>query len=65
MIEFYDDPAQMEPLVIDSSRPVYNSLIGLAHELSMKLKQRADSLAACARQRERAKSKSAVLRSST
>ncbi len=34
MIEFYDDPAQMEPLVIDRSRPVYNSLIGLAHELS-------------------------------
>lgn len=34
MIELYDDPAQMEPLVIDSSRPVYHSLIGLAHELS-------------------------------
>ena len=34
MIELYDDPSQMEPLVIDSSRPVYNSLIGLAHELS-------------------------------
>lgn len=34
MVELYDDPAQMEPLVIDSSRPVYNPLIGLAHELS-------------------------------
>lgn len=34
MIELYDDPTQMEPLVIDSSRPVYHSLIGLAHELS-------------------------------
>lgn len=34
MIELYDDPAQMEPLVIDKSRPVYNSLIGLAHDLS-------------------------------
>lgn len=34
MIEFYDDPAQMEPLVIDSSRPAYHALIGLAHELS-------------------------------
>jgi len=34
MIELYDDPAQMEPLTIDSSRPAYGSLIGLAHELS-------------------------------
>lgn len=34
MIELYDDPAQMEPLVIGNSRPVYASLIGLAHELS-------------------------------
>ena len=34
MVDFYDDPVQMEPLVIDGSRPVYNSLIGLAHELS-------------------------------
>ncbi|BAL22360.1 Fic family protein [Azoarcus sp. KH32C] len=34
MIELYDDPSQMEPLVIDSSRPVYNSLVGFAHELS-------------------------------
>lgn len=34
MVGLYDDPAQMEPLVIDSSRPAYNSLIGLAHELS-------------------------------
>lgn len=33
-MELYDYPAQMEPLVIDSSRPVYSSLIGLAHELS-------------------------------
>lgn len=34
MFEFYDDPAQMEPLVIDESRPLYHPLIGLAHELS-------------------------------
>lgn len=34
MVDFYDDPSQMEPLLIDGSRPVYNSLIGLAHELS-------------------------------
>ena len=34
VVDFYDDPVQMEPLVIDGSRPVYNSLIGLAHELS-------------------------------
>ena len=34
MIELYDDPTQMEPLVIDHARPVYQSLIGLAHELS-------------------------------
>ena len=34
MVDFYDDPAQMEPLVIDGSRPVYNALIGMAHELS-------------------------------
>lgn len=34
MIELYDDPAQMEPLVIDHSRSLYEPLIGLAHELS-------------------------------
>lgn len=34
MVDFYDDPVQMEPLVIDSIRPVYNDLIGLAAELS-------------------------------
>lgn len=34
MFELYDDPAQMEPLVIDNSRPIYHALIGLAHELS-------------------------------
>lgn len=34
MIELYDDPAQMEPLLIESSRPVYAPLIGLAYELS-------------------------------
>lgn len=34
MVDFYDDPVQMEPLVIDGSRPVHHSLIGLAHELS-------------------------------
>lgn len=34
MIELYDDPAQMEPLLIDSSRPAYGTLIGMVHELS-------------------------------
>lgn len=34
MFEFYDDPAQMEPLFIDESRRLYHPLIGLAHELS-------------------------------
>lgn len=34
MIALYDDPAQMEPLIIDSSRPAYGTLIGRAHELS-------------------------------
>lgn len=34
MVDFYDDPVQMEPLVIDAIRPVYNDLIGLAAELS-------------------------------
>ncbi len=34
MVDFYDDPAQMEPLLIDGSRPDYTLLIGLAHELS-------------------------------
>lgn len=34
MVDLYDNPTQMEPLVIDDSRPVYQSLIGLAHELS-------------------------------
>jgi len=34
MIKLYNDPAQMEPLVIESSRPDYNRLIGFAHELS-------------------------------
>ncbi|MEI7457456.1 MAG: Fic family protein [Nitrosomonadales bacterium] len=34
MSGLYDNPAQMEPLIIDSSRPVYHALIGLAHELS-------------------------------
>lgn len=34
MVDFYDDPAQMEPLLIDSSRPASGRLIGLAHELS-------------------------------
>lgn len=32
--DFYTDPVQMEPLVIDESRPAYHPLIGLAHELS-------------------------------
>lgn len=34
MIQLYDNPAQMEPLLIESSRPAYKTLIGLAHELS-------------------------------
>jgi Fic family protein len=34
MIELYDDPAQMEPLVVHDSRPLYAPLVGLAHELS-------------------------------
>jgi Fic family protein len=34
MVDFYDDPVQMEPLVIDSFRPASNDLIGLAAELS-------------------------------
>lgn len=34
MADFYDDPVQMEPLVIDGSRPVFALLLGLAHELS-------------------------------
>lgn len=33
-MELYNDPVQMEPLVINSSRPAYDALIGLAHELS-------------------------------
>lgn len=34
MVDFYDDPVQMEPLVIDDSRPIFKDLLGLAHELS-------------------------------
>lgn len=34
MVDLYNDPAQMEPLLIDSSRPLYPDLLGLAHELS-------------------------------
>ncbi len=34
MVELYDSPAQMEPLSINDSRPMHESLIGLAHELS-------------------------------
>ena len=34
MIELYDNPVQMEPLIIHDSRPLYPPLIGLAHELS-------------------------------
>lgn len=33
-IELYDNPVQMEPLTIDSHRPVYIDLIGQMHELS-------------------------------
>lgn len=34
MLVRYDQPMQMEPLFIDSSRPAYRVLIGQAHELS-------------------------------
>lgn len=34
MVDFYDDPAQMEPLLIGESRPAYRALIGLVHDLS-------------------------------
>ena len=34
MIELYDDPVQMEPLIVHGSRPLYQPLLGLAHELS-------------------------------
>lgn len=34
MALLYDQPVQMEPLFIDSSRPAYGALIGQAHELS-------------------------------
>lgn len=34
IMDLYDDPAQMEPLLIANSRPAYQALIGLAHELS-------------------------------
>lgn len=34
MVDLHDSPAQMEPLAIHDSRPLYKPLIGLAHELS-------------------------------
>lgn len=34
MKKFYDQPVQMEPLIIVGSRPAYGALIGQAHELS-------------------------------
>jgi Fic family protein len=34
MVEFYDDPVQMEPLLIAASRPAYNALLGLAQDLA-------------------------------
>jgi Fic family protein len=34
MFALYDDPVQMEPLVVHDSRPLYAPLVGLAHELS-------------------------------
>jgi transposase InsO family protein len=33
MKKFYDQPVQMEPLIIDGSWPAYRALIGQAHEL--------------------------------
>lgn len=35
MTALFDNPAQMEPLLIDSSRPVYPELVGLVSELSV------------------------------
>jgi Fic family protein len=34
MVVFYDNPTQMEPLFIDSTRTAHNKLLGQAHELS-------------------------------
>ena len=34
MFALFDDPVQMEPLVVHDSRPLYVPLVGLAHELS-------------------------------
>jgi Fic family protein len=34
MTIFYHDPAQMEPLLVEGSRPSYGALIGLSHELA-------------------------------
>jgi Fic family protein len=34
MAALYDSPAQMEPMTIESSRPAYPALVGLAHELA-------------------------------
>ena len=34
MSELYNRPGQMEPLLIEGSRPNYGPLVGLAHELS-------------------------------
>ncbi|MGL6071598.1 Fic family protein [Craterilacuibacter sp.] len=32
-MEFYDHPAQMEPMLIEDSRPAFSELVGWAHEL--------------------------------
>lgn len=34
MVDLYDSPAQMEPLIVHDARPLYKPLLGLAHELS-------------------------------
>lgn len=34
MTDLYNHPGQMEPLIIEGSRPSYGALVGLAHELS-------------------------------
>jgi len=34
-LEFYDHPSQMEPMVIEDSRPLFGELVGLAHDLCL------------------------------
>lgn len=34
-LELYDHPSQMEPMVIEDSRPLFGELVGLAHDLCL------------------------------